>query len=241
MKKSFEQINEQGGLFQEERINIEAKADLRRRRQQFKIDTLNLKQKDEEQGEMEAIRQKREENLRFVFSKADGEQEKFEDSAKELSQKAEMLIQKAEEKAGLLPNLAAALYIRAAALKEAVGENFQDLIKKSKEQIEKTADIAKEDPLALLPDAILLGIQKRQLEKTATPAMEKIAKAAANDKRLLQDYALVLPEDKRQEFLNLLPEEKRREASIVIDRALSEVLSEKLTESEEEKEQRESI
>lgn len=242
MEKVFEQKSAEELLetilSEEERANIEMRADLRRSQQQFKVDILNLEQNE---SETEYLQQRREEDLELVFSKADGEQEQFSGSAEGLSQKADKFIQKAKEKADLFPNLATNLYAHAAELKEAAGEDCQNLIKKIKEQSEKSADIAKKEPLAFLSDAIFLGIQKRYLEKSEMPGMEKIAKAILKDKQLLKDYALVLEENERQDFLNLIPEEKRIEISIAMDRAVSKVLNEKFIGSEEKKEQRNKV
>jgi len=89
----------------------------------------------------------------------------------------------------------------------------------------------------LLSHAQILGITKRQIGKEALPPIETLAKMAVENKNLVRDIGLVLDEKDREHFLSLIPEEKRKETAILIDHELSNVLSEKIVESEENKEQ----
>ncbi|MBU1613297.1 hypothetical protein KKC87_02620, partial [Patescibacteria group bacterium] len=100
---------------------------------------------------------------------------------------------------------------------------------------------SKTSPASLLPDAILLGIQKQLLSKTILPDKHKIAQAILTDKKLLADYALVLPEAERPDFLALLPDNTRRQVAIKLDEATAKVLHQAVVEkgTDEDKQRKE--
>ena len=81
----------------------------------------------------------------------------------------------------------------------------------------------------LLPDALLLGVQKRLAEQHL-PALEKIANAASSDKKLLAEYALVLEEKDRAVFLDVFPEERHREVASILDASVATLLHQSLVE-----------
>ena len=93
---------------------------------------------------------------------------------------------------------------------------------------------AKDEPKTstanLLPDALLLGVQKRLAEQHPLPALEKIANAASSDKKLLAEYALVLEEKDRAVFLDVFPEERHREVASILDASVATLLHQSLVE-----------
>jgi hypothetical protein len=141
------------------------------------------------------------------------------------------LEQKAQKKRKIMPNLSAFLFAEAAKNREITEEYFDDLYKKANECIEESTDIPHNSPSSLLPDAILLGISTRQIRKLPLPEKEKIAKGILDDAKLLENYALVLPEAERAKFLELIPEEKKKIISQIFDVSASRFLHQSIVES----------
>lgn len=221
----------------EEKSAIEMRAEARIKTQKLKIQALNL-----EIPQTSEIKETYEKTKQMVFKEASGEiTETEKKSEEELSNEVSRLIAKADKKRKIAPDLSAYLYAEAAKYQEIAGKEFDISFNKANECLKKLPDDFYNSPSSLLPDAILLGISKRQIEKNPLPAKEKIAKNIINDTKLLQDYSLVLPEEERDEFLKLISEEKRKTVSIAMDRAASRVLKDKHIGSELEIKQREEI
>ena len=102
--------------------------------------------------------------------------------------------------------------------------------KTSLEGARKNIDVAnnesiKTSPGDFLAEAIVIGVEKQIAGDTPVPSPEKVVPDAIKDRKLLADYALVLPETEREHFLSLFPEEQRGQISRHMDLAVSEVLS----------------
>ncbi len=123
-----------------------------------------------------------------------------------------------------------------AKLKQLAGKPFQAELEKSKHLTKQRRGVVVQLS-DLLPHAQILGITRRQVEKEVLPPVEVLARLAAEDKKLARDIGLVLSEKDREHFLTLIPEEKRKEITILIDNELSKVLSQKITETETDKDQ----
>jgi len=213
-------------LSQTERQAIEMRADIRKRQQKFKIDALNL----EQPGANEAIKTAHEKTLRLVFNEVGGASIIADKPKEELAKEAETLALKGEKKQGLFPDLAAYHYACAVKAMESAGGDFQDLLAKAKECSEQGGDIPKTSPGSLLPDAVLLGVQVRQIAKSSLPEKEKIARTVVSDHRLLENYALILSEEERADFISMIPEEKRQLVSRIFDVFAAQVLNQSIVE-----------
>lgn len=113
---------------------------------------------------------------------------------------------------------------------------FQSELEKSKQLIkQRNGDEIKLSDL--LPQAQILGITKRQVKEEPLPSIESLIKLTENNKTLLRDISLVLNEKERETFLSLLPTLKQREFGVIMDHELSKVLSDKIIESDDDKEQ----
>lgn len=123
-----------------------------------------------------------------------------------------------------------------AKLKQILEKPFQSELEKSK-QLTKQNDNDNIQLSDLLPHAQILGIAKRQVEKESLPSVEVLAKLTEENKSLARDIGLTLNEQDREHFLSLIPEEKRKEVAILMDNELSKVLSQKIIETETDKDQ----
>lgn len=127
-----------------------------------------------------------------------------------------------------------------AKLKQFSEKPFQEELEKAKRftKQKNQEDITLSD---LLSHAQILGIAKRQVEKEELPSIEVLAKIATENENSVRDIGLILDEKNREQFLSLIPEEKRKKIAILIDNELSKVLSQKIIEKSEDKEQAISI
>ncbi len=197
---------------------VTIRADLRRRSQELRINSLNIQQPHA----TGAMKKTYDDISNRVGREANGEEpiKPIADSAAQIA----MLEQKAQDTAGLFPDLAAFQQARATKLILAQGDDPQPAIARTKNSLEIGRAIPKNSPASLLPDAILLGVQKQLIKDKIMPMREQVARAVLNNKKLLVDYALVLPESERPDFLALIPDNARREVAVMLDESLSSVL-----------------
>ena len=197
---------------------VTIRADLRRRSQELRINSLNIQQPHA----TGAMKKTYDDISNRVGREANGEEpiKPIADSAAQIA----MLEQKAQDTAGLFPDLAAFQQARATKLILAQGDDPQPAIARTKNYLEIGRAIPKNSPASLLPDAILLGVQKQLIKDKIMPMREQVARAVLNNKKLLVDYALVLPESERPDFLALIPDNARREVAVMLDESLSSVL-----------------
>ncbi len=203
---------------------ITMRADLRRRSQELRISSLNIIQPHA----TGAMKENYDAISKRVGREANGE-EAIEVSADTALQIA-TLEQKARDTTDLFPDLAAYQQALATKLILASGNDPQPAIAKTKEYIETARIIPKNSPASLLPDAIMLGAQKQLVADKIMPTPEQVAQIALSNKKLLADYALVLQESERPNFLALIPDSARREVAIMIDESLSGVLHQSIVE-----------
>lgn len=214
-------------LSEEERQAIFARADLREMSQKLKVDALNLSSA-ENLGERKEYY---EETLSLINREADGNETIDTKTAKKtLEEKGEEMENKARLMEKVAPNLSYFIYANLAKLEQLADVDFQDSVDAAKKSSEKSKDIPKFSPSAILPDAILIGTQKRVTAKTELPEISKVAQEVLTNEKLLESYALVLDESQREEFLKQLPEDQRRRVSIILDSAVSRTLHQSLVE-----------
>jgi len=222
----------------EESRTIHLRADLRRRAHDLKINGLNL----EHPGATEAMKTAYDKTLARVSREAAGEEGDSLSGSSAQSETRTLRI-KAGVVAEAFPNLAALHQARAAKLEMLMGVNPEQSIETTKAHLARAEKMgfAKTSPASLLPDAILLGLQKQLLRKTTLPDRQKIAQAILKDKKLLANYALVLPEAERPDFLALLPDDIRRQVAIKLDEASAKVLHQAVIEkgTDEDKQRKE--
>lgn len=228
MRNFFEifKSSESAVLNDSEMQSISMRADIRRREQSLRRDVLNIEspgstdeQKDYYKAEIDAVFH----NSAGTF---DNEIHSQEDTLKSNA----VLLAKAVLMEDIAPNFAAFAYATAAKRAALAHLPCEEYMSRAKTALEKSADLPRLVPQTLLPDAILLGIQKRLSGKTELPAMKQVVASIGSNPDLLADYALVLPETERDEFLQLLPEKSRRIASALLDKNISTVLHQSLIE-----------
>jgi len=213
-------------------------ADIRRREQMLKIEMMNIKQP----WATEAMKSAEEKVRSLVVAEAKGAAKIPSDKTKnDLLKEADNLQKKAEEARDLFPELAAYHLARIAKLRLAAGCEINTELETAKQARGQTPDKQPTAAANLLPDAILLGLQKRLIEKLPLPTKEQVAKMAIKNKTLLADYALVLSEKDRPEFLALIPDELRKEIAVTMDESLSQVLHHSVVEkgTDEDKQRKE--
>ena len=209
-------------------------ADIRRESAELKKFTLAL---SEESGNLEGS----EKLLSEIKRESDGVNVVSRDDAeKQLRECAESYLNDAEIFQDSAPSHSAYLIGNIAKLKQLSEQPFQSELEKSKRLTKQNGqqDIQLSD---LLPHAQILGIARRQVGKEVLPSVEVLAKLAGENKSLARDIALVLNEKDREHFLSLIPEEKQKEITILMDNELSKVLSQKIVETEADKNQAVSV
>ncbi len=229
-----------GILTEKERHIIHDTASMRKRSIDFRISAQRLGKIEEVSNDV--IKEVRKKELDNLFKEAAYEIKlssnpdfsKAEARVLDLTARAKSL----EDQA---PNLAALCYANAAKTRLESGKDFQDLLELARKYIKKSADMPNASPNSILPQAIVLGIEKAIVKGQVLPSSERVASAVLNDKELIKEYALALPEGDRESFLNALPTDKRREAAILMDRELSNFLKQQLIAGEEEQKQRGSV
>lgn len=211
----------------EGRATIEARAELRKRGQEFRVRVLNM-----EQPESESARAAYDRALAMVFHEAKGNMPLNSQSlpAEALLEQAERFRSLAETKCDIFPRYAAFLSVRAAKCTEAAGADMNPDAIQTGEYLDTIRTLDPCTPANLLPEAMLLGLRARQAAGLSLPAMETVAKAALDDPSLLADYALVLSEEDRNDFLERIPKEKQRAVSAALDVFVSRVLHQSIME-----------
>jgi len=213
---------------------ISTRANIRRRQFDLKKSLLNLGDTAKDARYTTIIQN--------VYQEMDGvEKNDAESSADNLILQATILHQKAEKMEEIDSRHAAYLYAQAAKLEIAGGKDAKETLTKASQCIEATRDFVKTNPSHLLPQAILLGIEKKLLSNLPLPDQEKIAFAGQNNKELLKQYSLVLSEAEREKFLASLSNEQREDTSIILDYTVSEFLPEQFAQTELEQTQRTAI
>ncbi len=233
MSSFFERFTQkQNILSPQETQAILAQADLRKRQQELKISAINIAKTSKLERD----------NVKAIINKeASGESaEKY--SKEQAYELVPPLLSEAEQAQNYAPLLASFDLARTAKILQLSGFEFQDYL----EQAQKLADIArpqevKISPAVLLPDAYIIGIQTRMIKGLPMPDLKKVAEAADVAPEILAQYALVLPEKGRQEFLSQFSEDKRRKISVILDKSASAVLHSAIVEkgTEEEKQRKE--
>lgn len=237
-EERFFDISAADGLTSEELESIKVRADLRRRQFDFKRNVKALVRIDEELSP--SIQTRQEAELKLVYKEVDGEVELLEPT-EEINAQIARELQNAKEAAVNAPNLAALNYARAAKLQFRIGLDYHDTLAAARVYIDKSKNLPKNSPAALLPEAIVLGIESKLLNNLPEVDLAKAARVVAVDLSLAEDYALVLSEDRREEFMRALPEESRAKISALIDRELSGLLPESLIAGEVEAAQRQKV
>lgn len=206
-------------LTAEERENIRTRASLRKLQAEMRSQLLVLSQQESNP----ALDKYQQETMAKLTEEMSGETA-FESVHEDPSITVERLEKQGAEVAKLLPNLAALRYATAAKIRQDTGLPYGSTLEIARQFIEQSKSLPKKSPNALLPEAILIGIQTKLAKDLPEVEQSKIITNASEDKSLLADYALVLPEDQRKEFLDSLPEEQRKEVSVFMDTQLAGLL-----------------
>lgn len=217
---------------------IHSRADIRRREQKIRIEMMNIRRP----WATEAMKNAEERVINLVTKEVCGENQiSKEKTAEELLKEADVLQKKAEEAVVLFPELSAYCFAKMTKLRLAAGCEVGNEIAATQNTIDLSHDKPVVTASGLLPDAILLGVQKELAQKTPLPTIEQVAQMATADKKLLIDYALVLSEQDRPKFLALIPDEYRREVAIALDESVSHVLHQAIVDkgTEEDKQRKE--
>lgn len=209
-------------------------ADIRRESAELKKFTLALSEESENTPRNKELLSevKRESDGVNILSKEEAEKQLLEDE--------KSYLEDAETFKDFAPSHSAYLLSYIAKLKQLSEKPFQSELEKSK-HLTKQKNSENIQLSDLLPDAQILGITRREIGKESLPSVETLAKLALENENLARDIGLVLNEKDREQFLSLIPEEKRRAIDILMNHELSKVLSAKVIESEDDKEQASTI
>ncbi len=226
------------GLNASERQAIALYADLRRRSQELRKATLNL----ELPGATEAMRSVYNEQTALAQREAKGEEGVAAEVVEASKDKINELLEKAVSIGELFPELAALCYAEAAKVRqvssarhETVEVSLDYLLTLAREASDHTQELPKTAPSSLLAGAMILGTAQRLATETPLPSHDKVARAATTDQALMADWALVLPEKDRSDFLSLFPNDAvRGKIGREIDLALAPRLHQAVVEKEGE-------
>lgn len=200
---------------------IHLRADVRRREQMLRIEMMNIKQP----WATEAMKTAEDQTRNLVIAESKGEVKvSVGKTREEMMREADAMQQKAEDVRDLFPELAAYQLTRVAKWRWAAGGAIDAELEAAKRAVAQTENNTNTAAANLLSDAILLGLQKKITERVDMPTPAQVVKSALGNKKMLADYALVLPEKDRPEFLALIPDEQRNEVSAILNESVSEVL-----------------
>lgn len=222
-------------------LAIVARADMRRRELAFDHELSALTESSSDQHLPDGVSEAHSEQHQKVLQALHGEV-KHERAADPDTSIADY-IQEARSYQDWAPNMAALYWAKAAQLEQQLGRDPSDLLTQARHLIEEgeAQGIPKTTPGDFLPDALVLGIERQIVRESALPSPNEAVRAVIDDQGLLDDYALVLPENQRVEFINALPPEDRVAASLRLDRAVSGVLGSSSVHTEEDAHQRDLV
>lgn len=224
-----ETLHAKVGLSAEERMAVTLRADLRRRDQGLRINVLNL----ELSGATDAMRAVYNEQAEAMKREAGGSGALASEAIADHQKYIADMLDKANRVGEIFPELAALCFAEAVKAEQlplsktnrgTAELSLEYLLSLARDASDRAADIPKTTPGGLLPDAILLGVQKRLAEGRQLPASEKIAKVVQYDNQLLAEWALVMSEYDRANFLALIPDDKREAVSQALDIAVAPLL-----------------
>jgi len=216
-------------LSQQELQYIQIGADIRRRQIRISTELTQLKQG---QFFTETMKEYHEKTFALIMQEMTGKIKEKRLPQQAHSQVNSLLEQaKNAEDAGNL-TLSAFYYAQVAKLQEDADLDYSNALELAKKSVDKRKQISTFhfSSSDLLPEAIIIGIEKRMNEKITVPESKMVAKAIVakpQNMRLLTDYALVLSERERENFINVFPENERLKISALIDKELSGVLNQK--------------
>ncbi len=213
-------------LTPKERGAIVARAELRIGGQEFRVEALSL----ERPKTNEALQKAYDTTLARVFQEVKGSvgTERGAGSREEILEKIKVLETKGAKWQKLTPLYGGFLFAQVAQLREGIGEDFSDTLAQASSCLEATGGADPHTPSNLLPQAMLLGMKARQVTQLPLPEKQRIAKATTTDAELLTEYALILSEKEREEFLMMISGEKRMLVSSILDASVSRMLHQSL-------------
>jgi len=220
-------------LTEVEMESITTRANIRRRQFELKKNLANLDIGANQDVRYNEVRQ-------AVYQSMSGEASgrKIDES---LLLQITILRQKAKTCEELNPRQAAYFYAEAAKLEQECGQDSKENISSASRCLEASADLVIANPSHLLPQAILLCVEKKLVDGLPLPENKKTALACKNNPQLLRQYSLILPEEERADFLSNFSDEERRSTGIVLDHTVSEFLPLQFAQTDAEQEQRTAI
>lgn len=221
-----ESLVQQPSLFQQELQYIHMAADIRRSEMVLKRALTQFRQEPSSADTAKAYSVR---SLALIKEEIDGETKKEILSQEDMYFQANSLLEKAKnsENADDL-TLAALYYARVAKMQEDKGLDYNNALASAKNSIVKIKQVS--SPLFaasdFLPEAIVLGIEKRMIKKNIAPTTQKVAAhLAANpwNTRLLADYSLILTPSARADFIAFFPKEQKFKISSLMDQELTKL------------------
>ncbi len=222
-------------LSTDERQILLLKAGLRRQSAELRVGLSQLHKPGDS-----ALGEKFNRELSSVQAEIDVVPIKPEEAREKLAKDRENLTAKAETCWVAAPNLVALIYANLAKLEMAAGQDFKESFSLAQKATKLAGKIPKTTPKAYLPEAIAIGIAKQKLAGKELPSPDMLAKSVADSPDLIGDIALALTEEERQEFLRHVTEDQRQRLSVLMDRELAGVLSERVI-AEQDKPERETV
>lgn len=224
---SQESESQDTSLLEEERI-IAMFAALRRQSVEFRANMTRLeKPSDTETAEKFDV------EINQINQELEGNTDDAGGASDKLAKENETMQKKAEMFLPTAPNLSALIFANLAKMESATNVDFNGSLHQAEQAIDLAKNLPKSSPKAFLPNAIIIGVIKKGLSNKERPSIESMARLATKNSKTISDIALVLTEDQRNTFLQLLPEDKRQKMSVIIDRSLANVLTEKTSAPDE--------
>jgi len=138
------------------------------------------------------------------------------------------------------PNFSAFLLASIIKAKQVLEQDFSLEMSEIEEITKSVKNLPALSLTDLLPKAMILGIQKRETTKFEKPNLTEASQIVLTNDNFLKNYALVLSESEREDFLKFIPEDRRSLIEAQMDKELSMVLPEK-TLTEKDKTEFESV
>lgn len=218
-----ESLIKQTLLSQQELQSIHINVNIRRGENFIKTKLLELQQGQFFTKEMKEYHER---SIALVEQKMSGVIDAEIVSPRDASDQIKDLLDRAENVGD--SRLTSFYYAKAAEAQASLGFDFADTLSAAKKFLEdrNQKGIMFVAPADLLPDAIIIGIEKRMISSSPTiPSAQKIARAFAHnpsDKKLLADCIELFSKDEVSRLGNGLPEKER----MIFDKTLIEILTE---------------
>ena len=199
---SVSELGIQSIIPSEQLLGITARADIRRQTQSLNTQLRDFTESDIYQQVSPGVQTKYEKEYLLVTGTMQGDLP-INDDGQPAQTKILSYLDKGKQLQEIAPNLAACHFAKAAALQQINDKSYDETLGQAKHllQVSRDQNIPQTTPADFLPDALIIGIEKKKVEKIQLPSPKTMAQAVQIDPSLIDDYALVLDEEDRETFL----------------------------------------